>query len=111
MDPPDILGVDPSAARPTQLPGRAKSEWLFSFLLPISYAKPPPLYLAARMKDWTLSFLSVCWHLLFAELGVMGHVVTWLYATASSVGGWWLCLAGLCPAALRPSPLSPPSLL
>ncbi|XP_072789627.1 activated CDC42 kinase 1 isoform X6 [Taeniopygia guttata] len=24
MDPPDILGVDPSAARPTQLPGRAK---------------------------------------------------------------------------------------
>lgn len=30
--------------------------------------------------------------------------------SASSVGGWWLCLAGLCPAALRPSPLSPPSL-
>ncbi|KAF4796040.1 Activated CDC42 kinase 1 [Turdus rufiventris] len=26
MDPPDILGVDPSAARPTQLPGRAKRQ-------------------------------------------------------------------------------------
>lgn len=35
----------------------------------------------------------------------MGHVVTWLCATASSVGGQWLWLAGLCPAALRPCPL------
>ncbi|XP_009881713.1 PREDICTED: activated CDC42 kinase 1 [Charadrius vociferus] len=26
MDPPDILGVDPSTARPTQLPGRAKRQ-------------------------------------------------------------------------------------
>ncbi|KFV99914.1 Activated CDC42 kinase 1, partial [Eurypyga helias] len=26
MDPPDVLGVDPSAARPTQLPGRAKRQ-------------------------------------------------------------------------------------
>lgn len=26
MDPPDVLGLDLSAGRPTQLPGRAKSE-------------------------------------------------------------------------------------
>lgn len=26
MDPPDVLGLDLSAAQPTQLPGRAKSE-------------------------------------------------------------------------------------
>lgn len=26
MDPPDVLGSDPNATRPTQLPGRAKSE-------------------------------------------------------------------------------------
>ncbi|XP_064188539.1 activated CDC42 kinase 1-like isoform X2 [Anguilla rostrata] len=26
MDPPDVLGMDPTAARPTQLPGRAKKE-------------------------------------------------------------------------------------
>lgn len=42
MDPPDILGVDLSAARPTQLPGRAKSKWLFPFPLPVSCAKPHP---------------------------------------------------------------------
>uniref|UniRef100_A0A8C7LQR2 Activated CDC42 kinase 1 n=1 Tax=Oncorhynchus kisutch TaxID=8019 RepID=A0A8C7LQR2_ONCKI len=27
MDPPDVLGLDLNASRPTQLPGRAKSEW------------------------------------------------------------------------------------
>lgn len=27
MDPPDVLGLDLNAARPTPLPGRAKSEW------------------------------------------------------------------------------------
>lgn len=26
MDPPDVIGVDLGDARPTQLPGRAKSE-------------------------------------------------------------------------------------
>lgn len=72
MDPPDILGVDPSAARPTQLPGRAKSEWLFSFLLPISCTKPPSLFPAVDVMGWTLSFLSLCWHLLFAERGELG---------------------------------------
>lgn len=55
MDPPDILGVDLSTARPTQLPGRAKSEWLFSFLLPVSYTKPPSPYPAARVMSWALS--------------------------------------------------------
>lgn len=40
----------------------------------------------------------------------MGRVVTWPYTTASSMGSWWLCLAGLCPAALCPSSLSPPGL-
>lgn len=40
----------------------------------------------------------------------MGHIVTWPCAMTSSVGGRWLCLAGLCPAALRPGPSSPPSL-
>lgn len=69
MDPPDILGVDLSTARPTQLLGRAKSEWLFSFLLPVSCAKPPSPYPAARVMSWALSFLSLCWHLLFADPG------------------------------------------
>lgn len=49
MDPPDILGVDPSTARPTQLPGRAKSEQLFLFSLPAGCAKPPSLCPAARV--------------------------------------------------------------
>lgn len=26
MDPPDVLGMDPNADRPTKLPNRAKSE-------------------------------------------------------------------------------------
>lgn len=30
MDPPDVLGLDLSAARATQLPERAKSEWKIS---------------------------------------------------------------------------------
>lgn len=53
MDPPDILGVDPSTARPTQLPGRAKSEWLFPFPLPIACTKPLSLRSAARVMGWT----------------------------------------------------------
>lgn len=28
MDPPDVVGVDLGSARPTQLPGRSKSECL-----------------------------------------------------------------------------------
>lgn len=32
MDPPDVLGADLSGARPTQLPGRAKSELLIHHL-------------------------------------------------------------------------------
>lgn len=32
MDPPDVLDPDFSGARPTQLPGRAKSEFLIHYL-------------------------------------------------------------------------------
>lgn len=42
MDPPDVLGVDLSTARPTQLPGRAKSKCLHPFaphLQPVSCTK------------------------------------------------------------------------
>lgn len=112
MDPPDILGVDPSAARPTQLPGRAKSERLFPFPRPVSCAKPLSPCPAARAMGWTLSFPSLL-PLAFRRPGgaeVTGCIVTWPCATASSVGGQWLCPAGLCPAALRPGPSSCPSL-
>lgn len=53
MDPPDILGVDPSTARPTQLPGRAKSERLFPSHLPIACTKPLSLRSATRVMGWT----------------------------------------------------------
>lgn len=115
MDPPDILGVDLTAARPTQLPGRAKSKRLS----PLAPSASGPLGCAKSLlsapgaapfhpgagQGLSPSALSLL-PLACCSPGWQG---AGLRARASGVGGSAQPRqAGLCPAGLRPGPSSPP---
>ena len=69
MDPPDVLGVDLSAARPTQLPGRAKSEQLFRLPPARQLHETPPVPVPCCQGDGPDPLLCLCCHLLFADGG------------------------------------------
>lgn len=115
MDPPDILGVDLTAARPTQLPGRAKSKRLSPLAPPassplgcakslLSVPGAAPFHPGAGqgLSPSALSLLPLA----CCSPGWQG---AGLRARASGVGGSAQPRqAGLCPAGLRPGPSSPP---
>lgn len=62
MDPPDVLDPDLSGARPTQLPGRAKSEFLIHYLWVQTLHLAPVIQTHLAFRSWakSQSWNSVC---------------------------------------------------
>lgn len=68
MDPPDVLGLDLNAARPTQLPGRAKSEWpIPKQPTRLKYCQGIIVTMAC-FSSWLIFFVVYLFWLSFSEL-------------------------------------------